>query len=317
MDVAGLALGIAGIAGLFSTCLDCFQLIQRGRAFEKDYRILETKLDNQELRFSAWGRACGLIDIIEGGSNPLESMPEIKTRIQKTLECIRELFQDEKELKKRYGLRPLEEAPSGSSAGLLTDAQSGSDSVASRRGIGTFFLRKKQQRAVGFFGSARWAICDRDKLSELINHLKDFNDDLEAMTRIMDIPRKQRIIVEYEVEEITELEVLEEVADAGADDSDVVSDTASHRLVMIYEGSEIISIRSMSMRASLDSSRDSFFTGPSMVSLLSNGTRTTNGTGTGSFVTARSEISQTFETVVSRTQIIQGGGGGNLKIRLH
>jgi hypothetical protein len=62
MEVAGLAVGVAGLAGLFSCCNSAFQLVQKGRSFGRDYKILETKFANQELRLRAWGRASGLAD---------------------------------------------------------------------------------------------------------------------------------------------------------------------------------------------------------------------------------------------------------------
>ena len=57
MEVAGLAIGVAGLSGLFSACVDCFELVQRGRYLGKDFLLLETKFTNQRLRLITWGRA--------------------------------------------------------------------------------------------------------------------------------------------------------------------------------------------------------------------------------------------------------------------
>ena len=59
MEAVGLGVGVVGLAGLFSACIDCFELVQRGRYHGKDFLLLETKFTNQRLRLKTWGRACG------------------------------------------------------------------------------------------------------------------------------------------------------------------------------------------------------------------------------------------------------------------
>jgi hypothetical protein len=58
----GLAVGFIGLAGLFSTCVDCFKLVQVYNSRSSDYESLQTMLDNQQFHFMAWGRACGFMD---------------------------------------------------------------------------------------------------------------------------------------------------------------------------------------------------------------------------------------------------------------
>jgi Prion-inhibition and propagation len=53
MEVAGVVLGaggLAGLAGLFSACVDCFAFIQSGHAHGRDLEILLTKLDVEKAR---------------------------------------------------------------------------------------------------------------------------------------------------------------------------------------------------------------------------------------------------------------------------
>jgi hypothetical protein len=245
MEAAGLALGAVGLTGLFTACVDCYQLVRRGAALDKDYKIIETKFNNQELRLSTWGRACGLLGT--GGYDARLDEPVLRARITATLECLKELFDDEKELKKRFGLKPCR----GDSAMLPVVGRSppaigssGSSSVEPTppRRRTSFFFWKKQQRSLSrFCDGARWAISDREKFSELVQHLKDFNDDLEAMTRPLDdIYARQRRIVQMEIEEIGEIETLEEIALASQDDTDVLSDMVSLRVESIRSGSSII-----------------------------------------------------------------------------
>jgi hypothetical protein len=66
--------------------------------------------------------------------------PELRARITATLECIRELFQDEKELRKRYGLRPYRTITNNQSVGLLGPGNGGGVSRASISSpLGLFF----------------------------------------------------------------------------------------------------------------------------------------------------------------------------------
>ncbi|KAM7194444.1 Prion-inhibition and propagation domain containing protein [Naviculisporaceae sp. PSN 640] len=245
MEAAGLALGVAGLAGLFSTCLECYQLVLRGSTMHKDAAILMTKFENQELRLTAWGRACGLFGPEEYDAR-LDD-PNLSVRLAATLSCIKSLFRDEKELSARYGLRP---GPLSSPANAITAAEHtaapGELQLGGEEGLrlptnwplGSFFRSKRQRQRFPLLNKAHWAITDREKFTELIQHLKDFNDDLEAMTRATDVPRRQRMVVEYEIEEVEDIEVLEEIAMATSEDEgDVVSDTASVRLERIREGS--------------------------------------------------------------------------------
>jgi hypothetical protein len=40
MEVAGLALGAVGVAGLFTTCIECFDVVVAGKNFSEDYEQL-------------------------------------------------------------------------------------------------------------------------------------------------------------------------------------------------------------------------------------------------------------------------------------
>ncbi|KAK6075864.1 rho GTPase [Seiridium cupressi] len=205
-------------------------------------------------------------------------------------ECIKDLFRDERTLKKRYGLRPCEI----STQPLLTTGENVATGGLARAALGSFFSLKRQQRSSGVLGSAAWAINDREKFVELVQHLKDFNDDLESLTRTTAVPRRQRIIVEYEIEEIDDMETLDEIAVAAQQGSDLVSDTASQRLSILQNESTCTS----SIRASTDTFN------------------------TGSFHTARSNFSldldqpAPLEPVVQRLKCVAVGDAGCGKTQL-
>jgi Prion-inhibition and propagation len=60
MEPASLTVGVVGLAGLFSACMECFDYLQLGQAFGEDYGKCLLRLDAAKLRFSRWGEAMGI-----------------------------------------------------------------------------------------------------------------------------------------------------------------------------------------------------------------------------------------------------------------
>jgi hypothetical protein len=61
-ETIGLTLGFAGIVGVFTSCVDCFKLVQVYRRKSREYGTLQTMLDNQQFHFMVWGQACGFAE---------------------------------------------------------------------------------------------------------------------------------------------------------------------------------------------------------------------------------------------------------------
>ena len=60
MEPIGLGVSIAGLAGIFTACVDCFEYVQLGRQFGKDYGKCLLRPDAAKLRISHWGLTVGL-----------------------------------------------------------------------------------------------------------------------------------------------------------------------------------------------------------------------------------------------------------------
>ena len=58
--IAGIALSAISVAALFTTCIDCFDIIIKARNFESDFEILSADPALQRLRFCLWGESVGL-----------------------------------------------------------------------------------------------------------------------------------------------------------------------------------------------------------------------------------------------------------------
>lgn len=218
MDVGGL---VMGIPGLFTACLECFRLVQTARSLEGDFNRLVRKYKNQELRFAAWGKACGFVD--DGNNNTITIPDHLLPDINENLLCIKELFDDAKKLKSRYGLK---EAPQD----LRVESNRSSDR---RHFSGILDRIRRWQPHTPRFTSARWAIEDNGKFEKLVADLKEFIDALEFLTKDLEVSRNQRAIVQDEIEEIEDISSLEEIAVAGAGEDDIVSDAATERLSIL------------------------------------------------------------------------------------
>jgi hypothetical protein len=60
MEPASLAIGVVALAGLFNNTVECFEFVQLGRTFGKDFQTSQLKLDNARLRLSRWGKSLNL-----------------------------------------------------------------------------------------------------------------------------------------------------------------------------------------------------------------------------------------------------------------
>lgn len=62
MEAAGFAVGLIGLAGLFSSCLEAIDRAQQYKSFASDSKALELQFTSTRVRFENWGRAVGFID---------------------------------------------------------------------------------------------------------------------------------------------------------------------------------------------------------------------------------------------------------------
>ena len=60
MDPISFALALGSIPGIFVSCVECYQYVQFGREFEKDFGIALCKLEASEIRLTRWGISMGI-----------------------------------------------------------------------------------------------------------------------------------------------------------------------------------------------------------------------------------------------------------------
>jgi hypothetical protein len=60
MEPVGIALGVVGLAGLFSVCLDSIDRYRAYKSFTSDSEALDVQLGAHRLRLEEWGHAVGI-----------------------------------------------------------------------------------------------------------------------------------------------------------------------------------------------------------------------------------------------------------------
>jgi ubiquitin-protein ligase len=213
---------VLSLPGIFMSCVQCFELIQRGRNFERDLLVLTTKFSNQQLRFTKWGEACGF-GSASGYHQGLDA-PALKINIERTLESIKLLLDSGVVVTRTY-------------QGLPDDAVVRPQAVHARWSWTAIRSQIRSSRASRSTKNAtRWALSDKTKLDEIVRHLHDLIGDLEVITADLGVPERQRYLVQYEIQSISDTETLELLEASRLDSDDIISDAASARLQSLRTG---------------------------------------------------------------------------------
>ena len=222
--VAGLTISAVSVAALFSTCLDCFDIIVKVRDFEPDFEILCTDLDLQRLRFCLWGESIGLTSRDTTiAPVPLTGLndPEIQPKVIRALQAIQLL------LGQTDGFRDRVNAEASSSRPL-------------RLFKDTFTRLRHGQRLEkrpSLKTKTWWAIHAGDKFRDKIERLKSLIEGLESVTKALEVIDLQRSRMRDEIDSLDDVNDLRLVENASLRSHPDVSGTASRRILMIETGS--------------------------------------------------------------------------------
>jgi hypothetical protein len=95
MEPVKLAVGILGLAGLFSSCLDMLERLDSWKDFSNDSRALAARFEADKLRFEKWGQAVGVDqkDLLDHHHETLDD-PRTLATVQRLLSIIRDLGSD-------------------------------------------------------------------------------------------------------------------------------------------------------------------------------------------------------------------------------
>ncbi|RMZ74865.1 hypothetical protein DV737_g5651, partial [Chaetothyriales sp. CBS 132003] len=205
-EAAGLVIGAVSIASLFTTCVDCFEYVQLGRNFGKNYQRSLLRLDVVKLRLSRWADA---VNKSQTGSEPPRYSTGEALKVQEILGEIIELFANAEKISARYMAKAAagdELVPYG------TDGQLEPDFLSMHKRMQELAL--KRQKRSSFVQKAAWVLYEEKYFRRLIEDLTSLVDALDQLFPAAQ-PSQQQLSAE-EAEDVREerhILALEEAAD--------------------------------------------------------------------------------------------------------
>ena len=238
MEPIGFVTGVVALAGLFSTCIECWDYVDTARSYGRDYEILATKLEIEKTRFLIWGDAIGVLETTEGEHDGSLDSPQVAQVVQRILNCIIRIFTDTEALVARYGLQDAQPGDcfredKALSTNQLTKFQASYRQFQAR-------IEHEQNKAT-FLNKTRWAIKDRSKFTNLVDEIRQFVNSLKDITEFSGncLKQRQRAAIEEEIEALADVRSIRLVKDASENVHTDWSDAATQILEMsILDGED-------------------------------------------------------------------------------
>jgi hypothetical protein len=212
-EAAGLVVGVVALAGLFNNTVECFEFVQLGRAFGKDFQTSQLKLDNARLRLSRWGKSLSLEDDVRDTVSLQQrfgSEANVK-HAEALLGQIIELFADAEGVSNKYRSQALPQ--DGSLA--VYDPKSDMDPAMAKLHEKMRQLAIERQNRSSVRQKAKWALYQEKQFRRLIEDITELVNGLE--TTFPATEQTQRELCDMEVSAIGEgqsISVLREIAAA-------------------------------------------------------------------------------------------------------
>lgn len=230
----GIVAGAIGIASAFTACVDCFEYVQFGRHFGRDFQTSKIALNCARLRLSRWGESVKIYDDPKLGRQDATAT-EIQLAKDTLLQII-VLFADTENISKKYKL----DAKAGEDlSAYLTADMDPKMIVLDNKMRGLAIQRQKRGR---FLKLTSWALYHRFTLKDLLEQIVSLVDEIK---RLFPAPQAQATLVQQEAAEIGEetsnKESLQLVKDAATGVDDLLQKTvkeviAGHRYSNITFG---------------------------------------------------------------------------------
>lgn len=230
-NILGIATGVAGMTGLFNTGLECFDKIQHGRHFGKDFSVHDLKLAMLKLRLARWGEAVQLYhDPWLGRADATED--EIQ-KARDTLGEIYHLFEQSQKISDRY--QHDNAAPSG----YHTPVHASRPDLVLLKDTASS-MAKNRQKGASLAQLATWSIRDKTRYEDLIAKSASFIEQLESLFPASDRVASLAVMDTKELvhrsklgsREVELLKTIQEIAH----ETDYHVETAARREISSKEG---------------------------------------------------------------------------------
>ena len=197
----GIVAGAIGVTSAFTACVDCFEYVQFGRHFGRDFETSKLALDCARLRLTRWGESVNIYDDPKLGRQDATA-----TEIQLAKDALLQilvLFADTESISKKYKLTAnAREDLSAFSTGDMDPKMVVLDNKM--KGLAT--QRQKKGR---FLKLASWALHHRSALKDLLEQIVSLIDEIE---KLFPAPQAQTTLVQQEAAEIGDKQSLKLIA---------------------------------------------------------------------------------------------------------
>ncbi|OQE37783.1 hypothetical protein PENCOP_c009G00143 [Penicillium coprophilum] len=187
-EAFGIVSGAVGIAGIFSTCMECFDYIQIGRHFGQDSQTSYLMLSGLKLRLSRWGEAVHLYTDPQLG-RPEASRADLQLA-KDTLYQILVLMADSGRLSRRFRL------------GAKVEVDSSSLQEPATKTTLDYLMReqaRRRQKGTSLIKVTSWALYNKSHLNSLV---EDASKLLNYLEMTFPAPEAQSSLAELEIREI-------------------------------------------------------------------------------------------------------------------
>jgi hypothetical protein len=210
----GIVAGAIGIASAFTACIDCFEYVQLGRHFGRDFQTSQLTLNCARLRLTRWGESVNIYDDPKLG-RPNATAAEIQLAKDALLQIL-VLFADTESISKRYKLA----AKAGEDLSAYSTGDMDPKMVAlDNKMKGLAIQRQKKGR---FLKLASWVLYHRSTLKNLFEQTVLLFAEIE---KLFPAPQARTALVQQEAGAIGDKQALELVAYAATDIDSLLQDT--------------------------------------------------------------------------------------------
>ncbi|EEU35598.1 uncharacterized protein NECHADRAFT_86865 [Fusarium vanettenii 77-13-4] len=229
-EVAGLALGAVGVAGLigaFKDTIDLFGLLADSRGLGRDYEILQIKFDIQKALLLQWTDRVGLLH--ECDYDPCLDQAHIQEAIGQILSCIRLLLTDASALKSKYGLSQMDDEAPVSEITSIPSISAWRMRVFNSQ-YEEFKRRIAQRNDKPFRTRARWAVRDKQKFEGFVRDLADFISSLDKLTPVTRGQPSLQNMADDDVKTIRGLPGLKMLLEASQNSHKLISESTQRKI---------------------------------------------------------------------------------------
>ncbi|KAG9200845.1 hypothetical protein G6514_006553 [Epicoccum nigrum] len=194
-ETAGLVVGVVALAGLFNTTVECFEFVQLGRNFGKDFQTSQLKLDSARLRLSRWGKCLSLSDDVRDEAS-LQGRFGSETNVRHAealLGQIVELFAESEGVSNKYKSRADDSL-------AVYNPQTDLEPAMAKLHDQMRQLAIERQVRSGVRQKAKWALYQEKSFRRLIEDINELVDDLVGLFPA--VQQNQRELCDTEVSAI-------------------------------------------------------------------------------------------------------------------